>query len=273
MMFTQEKIRQSIRLKKSFLCVGLDPDPVRMPPHLSGTIEGIRRFLIDMITATADYAVAYKPNYAFFEALGPEGLQLLTEVRRAIPDTHFVIGDAKRGDIGNTAAMYARAAFDVMDCHAVTLSPYMGLDTLQPFLKREGRWAVVLVLTSNPGSADFQRQKLVDGTPLWEHVLHACVAADVHHRMMFVVGATHPTDFQRVRELAPNHFLLVPGFGAQQGSLKEVARHGLNQHVGLLANVSRAILYASQGHDYATAAERVAQTYQQEMAILLDTYS
>lgn len=262
-----------IRRKASFLCVGLDPDPDRLPAGLPKDPQGVARFLTEMIRATADYAVAYKPNFAFFEALGPDGMRALQTVIRAIPPGHLIIGDAKRGDIGNTAARYAEAVFGTYGCHAVTVSPYMGLDTLDPFLAWEKHWTIVLALTSNPGSEDFQRLPLREGAPLWEEIIRRCAAHGHPDRMMFVVGGTHPHDFRRVRELAPDHFLLVPGFGAQQGSLRDVAHHGFNQQCGILANVSRAVLYASSGADYAEAAGQTARQYQQEMAALLGEYA
>lgn len=271
-MYSADSLFEAIRRHKSFLCVGLDPDPVRIPANLTKDVAGVRQFLGDIIQATTEYCIAYKPNFAFFEALGPQGTALLREVISLIPDTHLVIGDAKRGDIGNTAAMYARAVFDEMGCDAVTVSPYMGLDTLEPFLTHKDKWTIVLILTSNPGSADFQRQTLVSGEPLWERVLSDCVADKTAGQMMFVVGGTHAHDFRRVRELAPESFLLVPGFGAQQGSLREVAHYGFNERCGILANVSRSILYASAGVDYAAAAAQVARQYQEEMVGLLVEY-
>jgi orotidine-5'-phosphate decarboxylase len=268
----REGLFGQIRGKASFLCVGLDPDVERLPEGLAPDAEGVRTFLTGIIAATAPFAVAYKPNFAFFEALGPEGMSVLQDVIRYIPEGHLIIGDAKRGDIGNTAARYAEAVFQQYGCHGITVSPYMGLDTLQPFLDHKDRWTIVLALTSNPGSADFQRLPMPDGSSLWEEVLRACATKGSTDQMMFVVGGTHPHDFRRVRELAPDHFLLVPGFGAQQGSLREVAHHGFNRHCGLLANVSRSILYASSGPDFAEAAAQTARQYQQEMQSLLREY-
>jgi len=260
---------ENIQAKRSFLCIGLDPDPTKLPQGIEPGIKGVGRFLNSIVKATAHLAVAYKPNLAFFESMGPEGLELLAEIIAGIPEDVLVIGDAKRGDIGNTADHYASAIFKVLGCGAVTVSPYMGLDTLSPFLAHEERWTIVLALTSNPGSADFQRLRLTEGPVLWEKVLQSCAGMAGPDRMMFVVGGTHPDDFRRVREIAPDHFLLVPGFGAQQGSLSDVAGNGLNAHCGLLANVSRAVLYASHGEDFAEAAARVASAYRSEMAELL----
>jgi orotidine-5'-phosphate decarboxylase len=269
---SREGLFALIRQKASFLCVGLDPDVDRLPEGFTRDARGVHAFLEKIIAATAPFSVAYKPNFAFFEALGPEGMTVLQDLTRSIPDTHLIIGDAKRGDIGNTAARYAEAVFQQYGCHAITVAPYMGLDTLQPFLDHRDRWTIVLALTSNPGSADFQRLPLPDGSALWEEVLRACTTKGSPDQMMFVVGGTHPHDFRRVRELAPDHFLLVPGFGAQQGSLREVAHHGFNRHCGLLANVSRSILYASSGSDFAEAAAQTARQYQQEMQALLHEY-
>lgn len=258
--------------RESFLCVGLDPDISRLPKGISQDIDGVKTFLLNIIEATLPYAVAFKPNFAFFEAFGSMGWDVLSEIIQAIPNSHLVIGDAKRGDIGNTAAQYAQAIFGTLGCDAVTVSPYMGMDTVAPFLAHDNKWTILLTLTSNPGSADFQRLKLENGETLWEDVLKAGVKIAGPDRIMFVVGATHPNDFRRVREIAPDHFLLVPGFGAQQGSLKEVAQYGFNHQCGILANVSRAILYASSEPDFLTAASKVAQQYQQEMAALLKKY-
>lgn len=269
---TCQDLFRLIREKSSFLCIGLDPDTDRLPAGISRDPDGVLQFLTAIIRATAPHAVAYKPNFAFFEALGPAGMTVLEEVIQAVPPGHLIIGDAKRGDIGNTAAHYADAVFGRFGCHAVTVSPFMGLDTLDPFLAWPDRWTVVLALTSNPGSGDFQRLKQQDGSELWEVVLRRCAARGNADQMMFVVGATHPHDFRRVRELAPDHFLLVPGFGAQQGSLRDVAHHGFNSRCGILANVSRAVLYASDGADFARAAENTARLYRQEMAALLEEY-
>lgn len=269
----RERLFQTIRIKKSFLCVGLDPDMDRLPAHLPKTPEGVFQFLHDIIRTTSPFCVAFKPNFAFFEAMGPRGAQIMKDVIRVIPEDHLIIGDAKRGDIGNTAKAYAKAVFEEMACGAITVSPYMGIESLAPFLVYRDKWTIALALTSNPGSSDFQRLSLADGGDLWERVMSSCVAAsDVDH-LMFVVGATHPQDFARVRELAPDHFLLVPGFGAQNGSLKAVADHGFNSKCGILANVSRAILYASQEIDFAERAAEVAHEYQLEMKELLQSHN
>lgn len=266
----RDQLFQSIQRKESFLCVGLDPDPNRLPAHISRDPEGVLYFLKEVIKSTAAYCVAYKPNFAFFEALGPEGAQVLLETIRFIPDDQLIIGDAKRGDIGNTAKAYATAVFEQMGCDAITVSPYMGVESLSPFLAYPDKWTISLALTSNPGSNDFQRLPLSQGGFLWEYVMESCILGSDADHLMFVVGGTHPHDFRRVREIAPDHFLLVPGFGAQQGSLREVADQGFNAHCGILANVSRAILYASDGADFAEQAGNVARRYQQEMKELLE---
>lgn len=271
-MNTTRTLYDRILERQSFLCVGLDPDITRLPQGISQDMEGVKAFLLKIIDATLPYAIAFKPNFAFFETFGSQGWDVLSEIIHVIPDSHLVIGDAKRGDIGNTAAQYANAIFETLGCDAVTVSPYMGMDTIAPFLAHNNKWTILLTLTSNPGSADFQRLKLADGGTLWEDVLRSGVNIAGPDRIMFVVGGTHPDDFRRVREIAPDHFLLVPGFGAQQGSLKEVAQNGFNAQCGILANVSRAILYASSDSDFASAASHVAQQYQQEMAALLQEY-
>ena len=268
----RERLYDQIVRKQSFLCVGLDPDPEKLPEGISRDIEGVHEFLRAIIEAVSPYCVAFKPNFAFFESFGPEGGALLKSVIEAIPDDCLVIGDAKRGDIGNTAAAYARAVFDQYGCDAITVSPYMGVESLTPFMAYPDKWTIALALTSNPGSQDFQRLVLRDGGVLWEEVMKACMKASDPDHLMFVVGATHPHDFKRVREIAPDHFLLVPGFGAQKGSLDEVAQQGFNRCCGILANVSRGILYASDMTDYLEASTQVARTYQRQMADLLKAY-
>ncbi len=265
----RHQLFRSIQAAASFLCVGLDPDIDRLPEGLPRNPEGVLQFLRTVIDVTSPYCVAFKPNFAFFEAMGPEGAHVLQQTIQHIPADKLIIGDAKRGDIGNTAKAYARAVFDVMKCDAITVSPYMGVESLTPFMAYPDKWTVALALTSNPGSEDYQRLVLENGGILWEQVMSTCVAASDPDHLMFVVGGTHPQDFRRVREIAPDHFLLVPGFGAQKGSLEEVADQGFNDHCGILANVSRAILYASGGADYARASANVARQYQTQMAALL----
>jgi orotidine-5'-phosphate decarboxylase len=243
---TRADLWRHIQAKRSFLCVGLDTDITKIPAHLRRGKDPIFAFNRQIIDATLPYAVAYKPNIAFYESLGPAGWESLQKTLDYLPPDVFTIADAKRGDIGNTSALYARTFFDTLPFHSVTVAPYMGHDSVQPFLGYPGKWVVLLALTSNPGSADFQRLPAA-GAPLYERVLTAAQAWASPDQLMFVVGATHPATFARVRELAPEHFLLVPGYGAQGGDLAEVARHGLTSQGGLLVNSSRAIFYADGG--------------------------
>lgn len=257
--------------KKSFLCVGLDPETNKMPAHLRDKgIDGVLAFNRAIIDATRDFCVAYKPNLAFFEALGPEGWRVFDETVRHIGPSHLVIADAKRGDIGNTSRMYADAFFHRYGCDAITVAPYMGEDSVKPFLDFHGKWTILLGLTSNPGSDDFQKQWLEDERkPLWETVLQKAVQWGNSDQLMFVIGATHPEAFARVRAIAPDYFLLVPGVGAQGGDLAAICEHGLNNTCGLLVNASRSILYASSGEDFATRATEEAYKLQQQMAVYL----
>lgn len=256
---TRAEIAAAIAKRDSMLCVGLDPVPERLPEGVTRDADGVVDFCRRIIDATADLAVAYKPNLAFFEALGPGGMAAFAKTCAHVPETHFLIADAKRGDIGNTALRYAEAFYDRYGCHAVTVAPYMGEDSVRPFL-REGCFAIVLGLTSNAGSADFEQVAMHDGRPLWEHVIEKCVAWGSPDELMLVTGATKADDFARIRELAPEHFLLVPGIGAQGGDLAGVLRHGRTAEGGLLINSSRGILYASAKTDFAAAARGAAQT-------------
>ena len=269
---TRQQLFDQIRKKQSYLCIGLDPDMEKLPTHISRDAESLFLFLKELIDATADLCVAYKPNLAFFEALGTEGWQVLERVIDYIPDDIFIIADAKRGDIGNTSGLYARAFFDKLNCDAVTVAPYMGHDSVKPFLSKPGKWVVLLALTSNPGSADFQLQKLESGRYLFEEVLLKSQEWATMEQLMFVVGATRTQHLQRVRALAPDHFLLVPGVGAQGGSLEEVSRLGMNTTCGLLVNASRSILYASSGAAFAEAARSEAGKMQREMRDCLEKY-
>jgi orotidine-5'-phosphate decarboxylase len=273
---TKEQLFAEIVRKQSYLCVGLDTDLQKIPPHLHDTEDPIFEFNRQIIDATADLCVAYKPNIAFYEALGPKGWVSLEKTLNYIPEGIFTIADAKRGDIGNTSELYARAFFENMHFDSVTVAPYMGEDSVKPFLKPD-KWVILLVLTSNPGSADFQLLQTDDGTAdysrcLFENVLETSKAWASDNQLMYVVGATRPDFMQRVRELVPDHFLLVPGIGAQGGSLADVSRLGMNQHCGLLVNSSRNILYASSGADFAGEARAAAQAIQQEMAGYLSQY-
>lgn len=263
----REKLIEEIRRKGTFLCVGLDPDTEKIPEHFLHADDPIYEFNKAIIDATADYCVAFKPNAAFFEAYGLSGLESMDKtfryIRHNYPD-HFLIADAKRGDIGNTSTMYAKAFFSRMNAHAVTVSPYMGKDSVSPFLDFDGMWTVVLALTSNPGSADFQKL-VIDGKPLYMHVMDQCMRWGTENNLMFVVGATHAETIGEIRKSVPNHFLLIPGVGTQGGSLSEVCKYGLNKDIGLLINASRSIIYASKGADFAEAARNEARQLAEEM--------
>ncbi len=266
----REQLFEQIRAKRSFLCVGLDTDLKKVPAHLLEDRAPLFAFNRAVIDATAPYAVAFKPNLAFYEAQGAYGVAQFEAtcryIRRAYPDM-MIIADAKRGDIGNTSEMYARALVDLAD--AVTLAPYMGRDTVDPFLKYPDKWAVILALTSNPSADDFEILKLANGDPLWKEVLRKAKAWGTPDNTMFVVGATRAETLKEVREIVPDHFLLVPGVGAQGGSLEEVARHGMNSQCGLLVNSSRGIIYADNTERFAEAAAEEARKIATEMSALL----
>ena len=262
-----------IRLKRSYLCIGLDTDITKLPSHLLKHEDPVAEFNRHIIEATQEYCVAYKPNLAFYESLGPAGLQSLQKTMAYIPENIFTIADAKRGDIGNTSAMYARAFFEFFDFDAVTVTPYMGEDSVKPFLEFSGKWVILLALTSNKGANDFQGLKVnVDGKemPLYESVITKSIHWGDSSNMMFVIGATRADHFYHIRKLAPDHFMLVPGVGAQGGSLREVSEAGMNSRCGLLVNSSREILYASSGEDFVERAAAAARKLQQEMEIFLD---
>ena len=265
------ELKAEILRKKSFLCVGLDVDLEKIPAQFKNTPTALVDFSKAIIDATAPYAVAYKPNIAFFETYGVEGMAALKEVidyLNAHYPKHFTIADAKRGDIGNTSTRYAKAYFETLGFDSITVAPYMGQDSVEPFLAFEEKYTILLALTSNPGSADFQRIE-AKGTPVYQSVLKTSQGWEGSERLMYVVGATRAEALQEIRATIPKAFLLVPGVGAQGGSLSEVAQHGLNQDVGLLVNSSRGIIYASQEEDFAEAAATAAKTLQEEMAVLL----
>lgn len=262
---TRADLYHLIQERASYLCVGLDIDLDKIPAFLKDTPDGLWEFNRRIIDATKPYCVAYKPNLAFYEALGLKGWELLQQTIDYIGDSHFIIADAKRGDIGNTSRLYARAFFDTMGCDAVTVAPYMGADSVKPFLGFPGKWAIVLALTSNPGSADFQFQPLEEGRPLYEKVLDTTAQWGSPEELMFVVGATHPEQFRAIRKMVPEHFLLVPGVGAQGGDLEQISKHGWNSYGGLLVNASRSILYASNGSDFDQKAAEEALRMQAEM--------
>ena len=259
---------QQIQQKRSYLCVGLDTDPDRIPAHLHDTDDPVFEFNRAIIDATQDLCVAYKPNIAFYEALGPEGWRSLEKTLAYIPDHCFTIADAKRGDIGNTSKRYAAAFFERMNFDSITVAPYMGSDSVLPFLEFDEKWVILLALTSNGGSRDFQFMA-ENGEQLHERVLRTATTWAGPDRMMFVVGATHPERFAEIRTLVPDNFLLVPGIGAQGGDLAAVSRYGLNHHCGLLVNSSRGIIYAGNGPDFAQAAREAARTIQTQMATIL----
>jgi len=257
------KLVELIRSRKSFLCVGLDTDPTKLPVGV-----GVLEFNKAIVDATREFAVAYKPNLAFYEAMGREGWDILEETVAYIGNEHFTIADAKRGDIGNTSSYYAKAFFETYGFDSITVAPYMGKDSVSPFLQFQDKWAIVLALTSNEGSEDFQTQKIGEEY-LFEKVLRDVASWGTDENTMFVVGATKAESLAQIRQIIPNHFLLVPGVGAQGGSLQEVVKYGMNSEVGLLVNASRSILYASSGPDYAGAAAAEAKKMQEEMAVYL----
>ena len=271
----RQQLTEQIRTKKSFLCVGLDPDINKIPEHLRGKEDAIFEFNKAIIDATAPYCVAYKPNLAFYEAYGLKGMvsfEKTIEYLHANYPELFVIADAKRGDIGNTSSMYAKTFFEEYNVDALTVAPYMGEDSVTPFLKYEGKWTIVLALTSNKGSMDFQFTCDEKGERLFEKVLKKCCIWGNDTNIMYVVGATQGSFFKEIREVVPNHFLLVPGVGAQGGSLQEVCKYGIINDCGLLVNSSRGIIYAGNGEDYAEVAGQKAQELQKEMCIELEKY-
>ena len=268
---TKEQLVEQIKKKQSFLCVGLDIDLDKIPPHLKKEDDPIFSFAKAIIDSTHEYAVAYKPNLAFFESYGVKGWQAFQKIMEYLnsnfPD-HFTIADAKRGDIGNTAKRYAKAFFETYDTDAVTVAPYMGKDAVEPFLTFEGKHAILLALTSNPGAADFQFTN-ENNEKLFQKVLRTSLTWDNADRLMYVVGATKAEALTSIRKLVPDSFLLVPGVGTQGGSLEEVARAGMNSQCGLLVNSSRGILYRSQTNDFDKAAAQEAGRLQKEMALYL----
>jgi orotidine-5'-phosphate decarboxylase len=273
---------QQINEKKSYLCVGLDTDITKLPKHLQGNPNAIVEFNKAIVDATKDLCVSYKINTAFYESLGSKGWQAMEETVAYIPKTHFTIADAKRADIGNTSSQYAKAFFETMDFDAVTVAPYMGEDSIRPFLEYENKWAIVLGLTSNKGSADFEMLKLVSDNGnaqlrsefLYEHVLKRVASWGTPNNLMFVVGATQATEFENIRTIIPDHFLLVPGVGFQGGSLEDISKHAMNKDTGLLVNASRAIIFAGGGEDFANEAREIALQYQAEMeSYLMDNNS
>ncbi len=290
---TRKQLIEQIKQKRSYLCVGLDTDITKIPRHLQAHPDAVFEFNRQIIDATKDLCVSYKLNTAFYEAMGLKGWEAMERTVNYIPQEHFIIADAKRGDIGNTSSQYARAFFETLNFDAITVAPYMGEDSVKPFLEFENKWAIVLGLTSNPGSKDFEQLKVVgqatnnsdeatnnsdeainngnkagntEGGYLYESVLEKVSAWGNPGNLMFVVGATKASDLAGIRRIIPDHFLLVPGVGFQGGSLKEVSQYGMNADCGLLVNASRAIIYASEKEDFAAEARAIAQQYQAEMA-------
>ena len=280
---TRKQLIQQIHLKKSYLCIGLDTDEAKIPKHLQSHPDAVFEFNKQIIDATQDLCVAYKINTAFYEAMGLKGWEAMEKTVNYIPKDQLIIADAKRGDIGNTSSQYAKAFFETMNFDAITVAPYMGEDSVKPFLEFENKWAIVLGLTSNAGSKDFEQLKLVredtnqgnrlfrDDTNqssefLYETVLKKVSSWGNINNLMFVIGATRASDLEEIRKIIPDHFLLVPGVGFQGGSLEEVSKYGMNKDCGLLVNASRAILYASENEDFAAEARIIAHQYQSEMA-------
>lgn len=286
---TRKELIAQIYAKKSYLCVGLDTDIKKIPEHLLSAPDPVLTFNKQIIDATRDYCVAYKINTAFFEAMGARGWEIMDETFAYIGESHLKIADAKRGDIGNTSHQYARAFFETMQADAVTVAPYMGEDSIRPFLEYEGKWTIVLGLTSNPGANDFERLPLDTGANkkplvpnvvagphkelLYQRVLRTVAGWGSPENLMFVIGATQASELGVIRGIIPNHFLLVPGVGAQGGSLEDVSAFGLNTEAGLLVNASRAIIYASSGENFAAEAAKQAAAYCNEMAKYLTSSS
>ena len=272
LIMTKVELLKNIKRKKSFLCVGLDTDLKKIPPHLLNADDPIFTFNRAIIDATAEFCVAYKPNLAFYECGGAKGWQSLKKtvdyIKTTYPD-QFVIADAKRGDIGNTSTLYAQTFFEELNVDALTVAPYMGEDSVTPFLNYKGKWVILLALTSNKGAYDFQLTEDAQGERLFEKVLRISQKWGNEENMMYVVGATQGRLFETVRRFVPNHFLLVPGIGAQGGSLEEVCRYGMNDACGLIVNSSRAIIFTDPTEQFALKATEAASDIQKEMALYL----
>jgi len=262
---------QQIEQKRSYLCVGLDTDITKIPKHLRSHPNAVFEFNKQIIDATKDLCVTYKINTAFYEALGLKGWEALEQTVNYIPKDIFTIADAKRGDIGNTSAQYAKAFFETLNFDAITVAPYMGEDSVKPFLEYDNKWTIVLGLTSNTGSKDFEQLNVVNQATnneefLYERVLRKVSEWGTPNNLMFVVGATKAKDLEHIRKIIPEHFLLVPGIGTQGGSLEDVSKYGMNKDCGLLVNASRAIIFAGENENFAEEARKVAQEYQKEMS-------
>ena len=263
------KLISQIKAKNSYLCVGLDSDIQKIPFHLLNAKDPIFEFNKRIIDATEKYAISYKINTAFYEALGTKGWESLQKTIEYLPHNVFIIADAKRGDIGNTSSQYAKAFFENLNCDAVTVAPYMGEDSIKPFLEIKDKWTILLALTSNSGAQDFEMLELKNGRKVYEEVLEKSQKWGTEENLMYVVGATKAQHIENIRKLIPNHFLLVPGIGVQGGSLQEVSKAGLTKDCGLLINSSRQIIYASKDRDFAEQAAKKAEQIQQEMALQL----
>lgn len=261
---TRQQLVAQIRSKNSYLCIGLDTDITKIPRHLLSEPDPVFAFNQQIIDATLEYCVSYKINTAFYEALGLPGWEAMAKTLDYIPSTHFTIADAKRGDIGNTSTQYAKAFFEALDFDAITVAPYMGSDSIKPFLEYAGKWTILLGLTSNSGARDFELQQ-AGGEMLYEKVMKTASQWGSPDNLMFVVGATQAEEFVNIRKITPDHFYLVPGVGAQGGSLKEISAKAMNKDVGILVNVSRAVIFASDGEDFAFKAGEVARQYRDEM--------
>ncbi len=272
---TQQDLITQIKEKKSFLCIGLDVDLKKIPPHLLETEDPIFEFNKQIIDATHHLAVAYKPNTAFYECYGLNGWKSLERTIEYLNEKHpeiFTIADAKRGDIGNTSTMYAKAFFDNLNFDSVTVAPYMGSDSVEPFLAFENKFTILLALTSNKGGLDFQAQAISEEEQVYQNVLKQSLTWQNSEQLMYVVGATKASYFEGIRKIVPNHFLLVPGVGAQGGNLQDVCKYGLNANVGLLINSSRGIIYAGKDANFAKEARAKAKELQEEMAEILKNH-
>lgn len=269
----RQMLFEQIKQKKSFLCIGLDPDIEKIPSHLLNEPDHIFEFNVSIIDATQEYCIAYKPNFAFYEVYGSEGIQSLEKTIRYIKINYpekFIIADAKRGDIGNTSKKYAKAVFEKLECDAITLSPYMGKDSIMPFLEYPDKWAIILAITSNEGAADFQQLICHNQKPLYLNIIEKTREWGNIHNTMYVVGATHHPDIIRdIRQLIPEHFILIPGIGTQGGDLEKIASVTLHNECGVIVNVSRDIIYADTSKEYAVVAQIKAQQYQQQMKSIL----
>jgi orotidine-5'-phosphate decarboxylase len=272
----REQLFEQIKKKQSYLCIGLDTDIRKIPVHLHEKEDPVFEFNRQIIEATRDYCIAYKPNLAFYEANGPSGLVSLERTLSVISKDIFTIADAKRGDIGNTAEMYAKTFFEYYNFDAITVAPYMGKDSVIPFFGFKNKWVILLALTSNAGSMDFQLTEVCAPASgreqkLYQHVIEHAQHWGNENQLMFVVGATHPELFRDIRKIAKNNFFLVPGVGAQGGNLQDISKAGMNSECGLIVNSSRQIIYASSGKDFAERAAAEAKKIQREMKILLET--